>query len=231
LHIRLLSLRPALAAYVAAETSEEGPIKLFGGILASRVAMQCSIMCVNVAQETIDLAFTRLSADPTSVGPTAAWWYNVMFVYSAATVLVAAKLCASLMLEFSDDSISSSWSRAIELLGYYRDFNPIIEQLIRTLHMLYDVLPEHYLQARELSGPSMRSGQAFESDDTGPTSHQLPLELRGDQTSHSDVSQANTATGLGLSTMLSDRMALYSELDFSFDSNDFSWLNAMPFDM
>lgn len=192
-------------------------------------------MCVTVAQESIDLAFTRRSSDPNSVGPVAAWWYNVLFVYSAATVLVAAKLCPTLRAEFSSDSISRSWERAIRLLEHYKGFNPVTEQLIAALHLLYNVLPEHYQSAKETGFPESRRRnhhhQTFEAMNVGSgpqPSLDRGMELRS--TARGD-SPSNEEAVLDPSAMTPDRGFSYQDFDFYFDSRDLSWLNSMPFEM
>lgn len=42
-----------------------------------RVALQCSIICVKVAQESIELIYTHVPPDGTG-GPLPAWWYNIL---------------------------------------------------------------------------------------------------------------------------------------------------------
>lgn len=52
-----------------------------------RVALQCSVICVRVAQESIDLIYTNVPADGTG-GPLPAWWYNILCWYSLRLRLV-----------------------------------------------------------------------------------------------------------------------------------------------
>lgn len=209
------------------------PAASFGGVLSQRVALQCAIMCVSVAQETINLAYTRRDVDPNSVGPVAAWWYNVLFVYSAATVLVAAKLCTSLLSEISPDSISQSWNQAIELLRHYQDSSPVVEQLVAALHLLYNVLPEHYLQAKETCWLEGRSSHAFSANSRG-SAPMVPPYTGAVQSRISDLDASqlgDEAGGMDLGAMVPDRGLAYSDFDFAFDSNDLSWLHTMPFEL
>ena len=187
-------------------------------------------MCVTVAQETINLAYTRRSSDPNLVGPTAAWWYNVLFVYSAATVLVAARLCPPVLSETSQEAISKSWYRAIELLGQYQGFNSIIAQLVATLHTLYNVLPEHYVQAKETGLPATRLGQPLNSGN----SDLIPQLQSAGQRQHAlgfDAFQTSDTDGMALASMVPEDGLAYQDFDFAVDVHDLSWLNAMPFEM
>jgi hypothetical protein len=232
LHIRLLGLRPVLSAYVAAETSNADITSTFGGILTQRIALQCAIVCITIAQETIDLAYTRRSGDPTAVGPIAAWWYNVLFVYTAATVLIAGKLCPSILTEITEQSISRSWHRAIEILEHYQSFGPVIKQLVAAQHVLLNTLPEHYSQAK---GPRLPENGSNRPDlsDTNPSALASRQAEQIGSNSHSAKNSSSDADSddismppVGLSNPTFDY-----DFDFVFDSNDLSWLNSMPFEL
>jgi len=221
-----------LSAYVAAETSSADIISTFGGVLTQRIALQCAIVCITVAQDTIDLAYTRRSGDPTAVGPIAAWWYNVLFVYSAATVLVAGKLCPSILKEVSEKSISRSWHRAIEILDHYESFGPVIKQLVAAQHVLFNTLPEYYSQAKGSRPPENSSGH-IESD----TFNISELSSRQiEQIEPNTYDNLNSKSGMGGGDNVMPSVGLSNptfdyDFDFVFDSNDLSWLNSMPFEL
>lgn len=221
-----------LSAYVAAETSSADITSTFGGILTQRIALQCAIVCITVAQDTIDLAYTRRSGDPTAVGPIAAWWYNVLFVYTAATVLVAGKICPSILKEVSEKSISRSWHRAIEILEHYQSFGPVIKQLVAAQHVLFNTLPEHYSQAKGSRPPENTSGHLDSEviNQSGLSSRQIEQmgpSSYGNLNSNTDVGGSDDPLpSVGLSNQTFDY-----DFDFVFDSNDLSWLNSMPFEL
>ncbi|KAK9350162.1 fungal-specific transcription factor domain-containing protein [Lipomyces doorenjongii] len=232
LYIRLLSLRPVLSAYVASGTSSIEAAASFGGVLSQRIALQCAIMCVTVAQETIELTYTKRPFDLNSVGPIAAWWYNVLFIYSAATVLIAAKLCPSISSEISEDSISHSWSLAIEILQSYQVFNPVIEQHVTALHLLFNVLPKHYLQSKETRLPEATYTRDFSAVGLAPGSI-VPTDTQAQQLRTQDnVSlQPNETNEIEDPTLQLDRGPGKFDFDFVFDNNDLSWLHTMPFEL
>lgn len=208
-----------------AETGDIETSAAFGDVLSQRVALQCAIMCTNVAREAIDLAYTRRPMDPESVGPTAAWWYNVLFIYSAATVLIAAKLCGPVLFEISLASISHSWKRAVELLQHYQVFNPVIEKLVTSLHVLYNVLPGHYLQGPDAFASGSTTASQLE-DGSGRQNPSICLAQiqRQSVADGPDIVQSNLDP-------ISSQGFDYSEFDFEFDNNDLSWLNTMPFEL
>ncbi|KEF62745.1 uncharacterized protein A1O9_00718 [Exophiala aquamarina CBS 119918] len=232
LHIRLLALRPVLSAYVAAETSNDDITSTFGGILTQRIAFQCAIVCITVAQDTIDLAYTRRSGDPAAVGPIAAWWYNVLFVYSAATVLVAGKLCPSILTELSEKSISRSWHRAIEILEHYQAFGPVIKQLVAAQHVLFNTLPEHYSQTKGSRRPENSSGHLdLDANNLSALSSRYIAPMGPNPYSHLD---SDIDVGGGCNPLASadlSNQAFNYDFDFVFDNNDLSWLNSMPFEL
>lgn len=186
----------------------------FGGELSQRIALQCATMCVYVAQESINLAHSRRPNDPSAVGPIAAWWYNVLFIYSAATVLVAAKLCPSVLAEIPETSIARSWELAIEILECYQGFNGVIEKLVAALHLLFDVLPSHYSQSKEAA---TSIGQHHHQQ------HQHPAYREGD-------ADAGAYTGDVQGPHVG--AALYNaDFDLLLDNYDLSWLHTIPFEL
>lgn len=221
-----------LSAYVAAETSNADITSTFGGILTQRIALQCAVVCVTIAQETIDLAYTRRSGDPTAVGPIAAWWYNVLFVYTAATVLIAGKLCPSIMAEITEQSISRSWHRAIEILEHYQSFGPVIKQLVAAQHVLFNTLPEHYSQVKGPRLPENSSNRPVFGDTNlsalaSRQAEQIESNSYSAMTSNIDTDSGNNSMPpVALSNPTFDY-----DFDFVFDSNDLSWLNSMPFEL
>lgn len=232
LHIRLLGLRPVLSAYVAAETSNADITSTFGGVLTQRIALQCAIVCISIAQETIDLAYTRRSGDPTAVGPIAAWWYNVLFVYTAATVLIAGKLCPSILTEITEQSISRSWHRAIEILEHYQSFGPVIKQLVAAQHVLFNTLPEHYSQTKGPRLPENSTNRPAFGETTVSAMASRQAEQIGSN-SYSPMN-SNTGTDSGKNSMPPvgfNNPTFEYDFDFVFDSNDLSWLNSIPFEL
>ncbi|KAF9894109.1 hypothetical protein FE257_009082 [Aspergillus nanangensis] len=98
-----------------------------------------AMICIKVAQEAIDLAHNHRGSTWATTGLLSAWWYNILFVYSAATALLAARLHSSLLESgISWESISVSWDRAMDLLEGYKEYSESIPALISTLEMLFE---------------------------------------------------------------------------------------------
>ena len=194
------------------------------GDLSERFTIQCAIVCGHVAQETIELAHTRRSTNSSAVGPISAHWYNTLFVYSAATVLVAARLCPLVLQELSNNAIIRSWNMAIEILELYQNLNPVIPKLIAALHLLFNVLPSHYTQSKRLDAGLHENDEveALEDESANPAVQQY----HDNNTSGGANAPVSTHT-----SQVQDFDALHAtgDFDFSFDANDMSWLSDVPF--
>jgi hypothetical protein len=97
-----------------------------------------------VAQDVVSLVHTERPAHVGQTGSTASWWFNVLFVYTAATVLIASQLSPSIGDEIPEASILASWHSALEILDGYSAFGPSITRLVATLHVLFDTVPKHH---------------------------------------------------------------------------------------
>ncbi|PGH27883.1 hypothetical protein AJ80_00433 [Polytolypa hystricis UAMH7299] len=220
LYIRLLSLRPVLCSLIASNDDDAHPTHL-----VPRLARQCSIVCIKVAQETINLVYTYRDSIFATTGLLTAWWYNALFVYSAATVLLAAQLRPSLQSELSRTDILKSWSRALSILDGYKEYSESIPKLIATLHMLLEQIPEgstHPKQHDTANNQDVDPGEpdglqplgaGAEDDAPGNTNARLTCEYGGllsmntrDLDSSSDPVAANTV-----------------DWEFYLDPTNFSW--------
>ena len=85
------------------------------------------------------------------------WWYNTLFLYTSATVLIAARLSPSILTEVCEDSVLMQWQRALEVLGDYNTFGPPVRHLMKTLRALFNTIPQ------QLSGRSRRLQQESSS--------------------------------------------------------------------
>ncbi|PYH96647.1 putative C6 transcription factor [Aspergillus ellipticus CBS 707.79] len=139
LHVRMLLFRPILSKYCTARdvTGASGPLISLCDSFPHRVALQCSIICVKVAQEVIGLIHGNLPADG-SPGPLPAWWYNILYVYTAATVLIAGRLCPAILEEVTEVAITQSWNYALEILRKYHSLSTSARRCVAALEIVYE---------------------------------------------------------------------------------------------
>ncbi|GIK05000.1 hypothetical protein Aspvir_009099 [Aspergillus viridinutans] len=138
LHVRMLLFRPILSKYCTArEITPNDPLISVNDSFPQRVAQQCSVICVKVAQDVIELIHSNIPADG-SAGPLPAWWYNILYVYTAATVLIAGRLRSAILEEVTETAITRSWNCALEILRSYYSYSSSARRCVAALEILYE---------------------------------------------------------------------------------------------
>ncbi|KAB8233880.1 transcription factor domain-containing protein [Aspergillus alliaceus] len=138
LHVRMLLFRPILSKYCTArDTKAPDTLVSRNDSFPQRIAWQWSTICVQVAQEVIELIHGNIPADG-SAGPLPAWWYNILYVYTAATVLVAGYLCPTILDEVTEVAVTRSWHCALEILRKYQSYSTSARRCIAALEILYE---------------------------------------------------------------------------------------------
>lgn len=211
LHVRMLLFRPALSKYCTSrDTANPDPLITLEDSLPQRVALQCSIICVKVAQEVIELVYRNIPTEGSS-DFLPAWWYNILCkrtsvpekcpvliradVYTAATVLIAGHLRPTILAEVTPAEITRSWNCALEILKEYESYRRSARRCVAALEILYE---------RVVSG--------------GAATDQVPAnsQLVGVANAPNDLSW-----GEGINA------SLFDSLDMA-DFQDMSWLNSVP---
>src|SRR5271170_6280551 len=81
--------------------------------------------------------------------PLPAWWYNVFYVYTAATVLLAPRLRPFITAEISPQSIDLSWAHALEVLHQYEPCSSSAKRCVAVLEILFDRVPQDFERQRQ----------------------------------------------------------------------------------
>ncbi|KPA36366.1 cutinase transcription factor 1 beta [Fusarium langsethiae] len=211
LHARILLLRPVLSRFCLSPFPSERPQAEDN--LQARVIQQSAMFCVTTAQNMINTLVTHQSMDST-VGLLPAWWYRVYYVYSAATVLIAAKLRPDV---FSAAEIGQSWGQAISLLKTHEQFGQSAKRCVTALH----ILSSKILQAT--------SRGSLGRDVTSTNNGIMDQDIREDQISPHmmpDMESLDRVQQLvqGFESPVPD-FNPRDFADFDFNVNDMSWLN------
>ena len=152
LHARILLLRPAISHFCLLEPRPLAPGTALDESLGHRMVVQCSSLCMRSAHDMIKLIYSNLSLDDLT-GPLPAWWYCILCkctlftsssvtdlialdVYTAATVLLAARLHPILNADNNAYSISESWDRAIQVLKAFERLGPSSQRCVAALEIL-----------------------------------------------------------------------------------------------
>lgn len=138
IHVRILLFRPVLARYCSRSVTQVIGLKAAEDCLPTKVALQLSLACVKAAVKTIerfDVAMAgRELEEFDEILP--AWWYGIFYVYTAATVLIAARLNATLFAEVGSDTISTAWKTIIKIMRCYQELSNEAERCLTTLNLL-----------------------------------------------------------------------------------------------
>ncbi|KAG2420492.1 hypothetical protein HFD88_000104 [Aspergillus terreus] len=160
LHVRMLLFRPILSKYCTArDMGDTDPLISIHDSFPQRVALQCSIICVKVAQEVVELIYTNIPADGTS-GPLPAWWYNILYVYTAATVIIAGRLCPAILEEVTESALTRSWNSALEILRKYQSYSTSARRCVAALEILYERVVSEGPQQNEQPTSNQPAGVA-----------------------------------------------------------------------
>lgn len=139
-HIRILLSRPVLSRFCRRRETQNQPL---ADGLPWTIARQCSVTCVRNALETIRYVDQAIpdehAAASDQIMP--AWWYIVFYVYTAATVLIAARLHPTIVTEFTETSINDAWQGAMRSLKHFQAFGPYAKRCALALRSLYERLP------------------------------------------------------------------------------------------
>lgn len=161
------------------------------------------------------------------MGYLSAWWYNVLFLYTSATVLIAARLSPSILAEVSEESILDRWHKAVEILETYGVFGMSIRQLTTTLCLLYDAVPQQYSRLRRdprhidaVTAPIAYT----EAPDRRPI-NQIASQSAPYCGPFRDLTHENNPPHENNQHPFTDS---WPDFDDVFDPNDLSWLMTMP---
>ncbi|KAK9234013.1 fungal-specific transcription factor domain-containing protein [Lipomyces kononenkoae] len=138
LHVRILLFRPIIARFCvhgslsrAADSHES---------IAQILITQCSLVCFKAAHELIDLFNNNLDFESLS-GPFPAWWYSILYLYTAATVILAERLRNNSLGLPPDSHVSQAWENAILILRTYRIVGETAERCVAALEILSAKIP------------------------------------------------------------------------------------------
>ncbi|KAM0546189.1 hypothetical protein ACHAPJ_010973 [Fusarium lateritium] len=183
--------------------------------LQARVVQQGAMFCVTTAQNMITTLVKHQTPDST-VGLLPAWWYRVYYVYSAATVLIAAKLRPDV---FPAVEIGRSWSQAISVLKAHEQFGQSARRCVAALHILSSKIlqttPRGGSPGHDATNNNRTSYRAGESIQPG-----VPHNLISNIEVPDLVQQLAEEFETPMPDFNSQDFA-----DFDLDVNDMSWLN------
>ncbi|OAP64278.1 hypothetical protein AYL99_00250 [Fonsecaea erecta] len=229
LHVRLLLLRPVLSSFITTEFYDGDRSVPLASALSHRAFLQCAIVCVRVALEVIHIIYQERGHNAGDVGSLAAWWYNVLYLYTSATVLIAARLSPAILVDVSEESILDGWRKAMEILDWYSPFGTSIQRLTTTLRLLSDAVPQQYSRFRG-SSQQLQPTVPSATQNLGQSSPSMYAWRPPEPVDHMPATLDGT-TGVitqdDIYPLINDS---FLDFDSVFDPNDLSWLMTIPLD-
>lgn len=217
MHVRILLLRPSLSALItlnglngSTETAGQ-TYRSQRSRVAHKALIDTSVACFRAAQEAINIVHGRQTPDPRAVTNSSSWWHNILYVYTAATIVIAAKARISALTEITEIEIANAWQQAINTLQHYSVFGPSIAAMVASLQLLYDSV----------------SQKTIDSQVEKPVQSQSTVDTGFD---FSDIVGAKSIDAATLSTIDISSPMLTEDM-FLFDPTDTSWLDVSPFQL
>lgn len=148
LHTRILLFRPILFCFCLGPAKQSQTISNSradswvnsqdSDLLPDHLALACAKLALRAAHDAIDHIYSHL--DKMNVaGPVAQWWFCLLFTYSAATVLQAARLRALPSLdEHNRHDNQSAWDHALEIIHAFDPLSPHAERCAFALETISD---------------------------------------------------------------------------------------------
>jgi Fungal specific transcription factor domain/Fungal Zn(2)-Cys(6) binuclear cluster domain len=234
---RILLFRPVLSfllapktrAFALSKTNAQEPAHNY---LPLATALPFAYECVRCALETITIIHeqrnwststektTNNSAD-TTTAPLPSWWFEVFFIYTAATALIPARAYGYLRGDISQDSLTLTWQRSLEVLRELTALSPSAVSCIAALQVLDDELVFEDAGVDGQGAATLREqGDAADGEAEG----------RGELVTGTQIAASTTdvdADGQQQQYMHTNT----NDLDSMLQMQDFSWLDTLPVDV
>ncbi|CAO0793285.1 unnamed protein product [Mucor circinelloides] len=122
LHVCILLYRPLLVFYFTLEESTNHQHNSLDQTttatdLQRSLFVQSSQKCVMIAQDLIKTISHNIKAQ------LPAWWYSIFYLYTAATVLLMARLFPKIRDVIGEESLLSSWNECLRCMDEYQHYS------------------------------------------------------------------------------------------------------------
>ncbi|KIW15441.1 hypothetical protein PV08_05487 [Exophiala spinifera] len=219
LHVRILLFRPMLARFITARNESKVVEQQAETTLYETLTHRASVSCVETAVHAVETIESRLPESDGAIGALPAWWYNVLYVYTAAVVLLAAAGCAELHLQVPRRHILACWGKAHRVLSSYLAYSPSVQRSITALEVLFSrIAAQNRLSFPMSNWKSMDHGPEFAEELPASQNLERNMDMSGlhaDMFSHSTPNVDPTAFAFNSTNYSS---GLSSEL----------WMNGIP---
>ncbi|KIW23707.1 uncharacterized protein PV07_11886 [Cladophialophora immunda] len=138
LQIQILLFRPILSLLLAQEIRSKAICLSTPHLwLPLSMGLICVRKCILSALEMINIIYEK-QIDPTSkdIELLPAWWFQVFFIYTAATALIPARVYSYIRGDISQPSLAEAWQRSLEVLRRLSPLSPTATRCLAALELL-----------------------------------------------------------------------------------------------
>lgn len=120
-YIRILMLRPILSRFCSQAEVTDVSLQ---DVMPSQLAFQFSVMCIKTALEVIDFLHTtiQITTEDGLEDIIPAWWYSILYTYTAASVIVVARVNAAIIDTVSETAILQACRNVIQVLKRFETY-------------------------------------------------------------------------------------------------------------
>lgn len=129
LHLKILLYRPVLFS----KSSNHKKFDSKGSELYTSTQRSVALLCVNLAMELINIISKHRAGDIVYLP---AHWYNVFYIYTAGTILLAAKLQVTLHKDIDMIVFERAWNLSLEILRSYTQQSESASRCLKVLEMM-----------------------------------------------------------------------------------------------
>ena len=253
-HVQILLFRPILSRFCSHREDIDKSLDLENTV-AGKMAFQLSVTCVKIALEAIEFFTSRmegkLQKELDDILP--AWWYSIFYIYTAAAVIVAARLHESIAAEITEEATMHAWRGLMKALGHFQNFSKHAKRCLSALVVLDGQVQQQHQQQRRRRPPSQDGGFAQARNQyqgmslpLGPANSEHVFSSAAERQEADENMVLSEATdahnnllhrpgpsmpdawGMGLDYPYN--AALSNTSEFQLGLGDMSWLNSIPLD-
>ncbi|KAL6247923.1 hypothetical protein RBB50_005271 [Rhinocladiella similis] len=152
-YIRLLMLRPILSRFC----SRAGHVKeSLEELMPWQLALQISVLCVKTALEVIEFFSATIQETTTDsledIIP--AWWYSILYIYTAASVMVVARINPGILDGISETVILEACRNVIQVLKRFETYSPQAKTYSASIEMLFSQVTPSALRTQRIPEPT-----------------------------------------------------------------------------
>ncbi|EXJ56366.1 uncharacterized protein A1O5_12633 [Cladophialophora psammophila CBS 110553] len=138
LQIQILLFRPILSLLLAQEIRSKAICLSIPDLwLPLSMGLICVRKCIISALEVINIIYEKqIFPGSRDIEPLPAWWYQIFFIYTAATALIPARVYSYVRGDIPLSSLAEAWRRSLEVLRRLSPLSPTATRCLAALELL-----------------------------------------------------------------------------------------------